>query len=82
MLQSVQENRNILDTTRQHKLRWMGRILQHDLLLRDMIESGCWATNKGARKCSAPSQAKTTSLWRERQKIETAGSVIKPATIG
>jgi len=37
VLRRVQENRNILDTVQQHKLRWIGHILRHDSLLRDIM---------------------------------------------
>ena len=38
VLQRVQENRNTLDTAQQRKLRWIGDILRHDSLLRDIME--------------------------------------------
>jgi len=38
VLQKVQENKNILDTVQHRKLRWIGHILRHDSLLRDIIE--------------------------------------------
>jgi len=38
VLQRVQENRSILDTVQHRKLRWVGHILRHDSLLRDIIE--------------------------------------------
>jgi len=38
VLQKVQENKSILDTVQHCKFRWIGHILRHDLLLRDIIE--------------------------------------------
>ena len=38
VLQKVGENRCILDTVQHRKLRWVGHILRHDSLLRDIIE--------------------------------------------
>jgi len=38
VLQKVQENRNILNTVQQHKLRRTGHILRHDSLLWDIVE--------------------------------------------
>ena len=36
VLQKVQENKSILDTVQHCKLRWIGHILRHDSLLRDI----------------------------------------------
>ena len=38
VLQRVGENRSILDTVQHRKLRWVGHILRHESLLRDIIE--------------------------------------------
>jgi len=38
VLQKVQENKSILDTVQHRKFRWIGHILRHDSLLRDIIE--------------------------------------------
>ena len=38
VLQKVQENKSILDTLQRRKFRWIGHILRHDSLLRDIIE--------------------------------------------
>jgi len=38
VLQKVQENKSILDTVQRCKFRWIGHILRHDSLLRDIIE--------------------------------------------
>jgi len=38
VLQKVQENKSILDTVQRRKLRWIGHILRHDSLLRDIME--------------------------------------------
>jgi len=38
LLQKVQENKSILDTVQRRKFRWIGHILRHDSLLRDIIE--------------------------------------------
>jgi len=38
VLQRVQENRNILNTVEQCKLRWIGHMLRHESLLRDIME--------------------------------------------
>ena len=38
VLQKVQENRSILNTVQQWKLRWIWHILRHESLLRDIIE--------------------------------------------
>jgi len=36
--QKVEENRSILNTVQQRKLRWIGHILRRESLLRDIIE--------------------------------------------
>lgn len=38
VLQKVQENKSILDTVQHRKFRWIGHILRHDSLLRDVIK--------------------------------------------
>jgi len=38
LLQKVQENKSILDTVQRRKFRWIGHILRHDSLLRDITE--------------------------------------------
>jgi len=38
VLQTVQENKSILDTVQHCKFRWIGHIMRHDSLLRDIIE--------------------------------------------
>jgi len=38
VLQKLQENKSILDTVQHRKFRWIGHILRHDSLLRDIIE--------------------------------------------
>jgi len=38
VLQKVQENKSILDIVQYCKFRWIGHILRHDSLLRDIIE--------------------------------------------
>jgi len=38
VLQTVQENKSILDTVQHCKFRWVGHILRHDSLLCDIIE--------------------------------------------
>ena len=38
VLQKVQENKSMLDTVQHRKFRWIGHILRHDSLLRDIIE--------------------------------------------
>jgi len=38
VLQKVQENNSILDAVQHRKFRWIGHILRHDSLLRDIIE--------------------------------------------
>jgi len=38
VLRKVQENKSILDTVQHCKFRWIGHILRHDSLLRDIIE--------------------------------------------
>ena len=44
VLQRIQETRSILDTVRQHQLRWIGHILRRDSLLRDIM--GGWMMGK------------------------------------
>jgi len=65
VLQRVQETRSILDTVRQCKLRWIGHILRHDSLLRDIVESrmiGKATRGQSTYQCLATSQAKTAGL--------------------
>jgi len=38
VLQKVEENRSILNTAQQQKLRWIGHILRHESLLREVME--------------------------------------------
>jgi len=38
VLHKVQENKSILGTVQHRKFRWIGHILRHDSLLRDIIE--------------------------------------------
>jgi len=38
VLQKVEENQSILGTVQHRKFRWIGHILRHDSLLRDIIE--------------------------------------------
>ena len=38
VLQKVQENKSILDTVQHRKFGWIGHILRHNSLLRDIIE--------------------------------------------
>ena len=49
-LQKVQENKSILDTVQHRKFRWIGHILRHDSLLRDIIEGRMKGTVTRARK--------------------------------
>jgi len=41
ILNMVQEDRQILNPIWCHKHKWMGHVLRHDGLLRDVLE-GCW----------------------------------------
>jgi len=50
VLQKGQENESILDTVRQSKARWMGLILRHDSLLRDMRENRMLGKSTRGRK--------------------------------
>jgi len=38
VLQKVQENKSIFDTVQHRKFRWIGHMLRHDSLLRDIIQ--------------------------------------------
>ena len=86
VLQKVQENKSILDTVQHRKFRWIGHILRHDSLLRDIIEGRMTGkVTRGRKRLQMLSDVISKSYeelergWRQKLVEE---KVVKPAIQG
>jgi len=61
VLQKVQENKSIFDTVQHRKFRWIGHILRHDSLLRDIIEGRMSESYEELKR-----EVEDRSWWKKR----------------